>query len=55
MQARAGIAMRAGAPLEIDTVDLDCARAGAVRPLERINEGFALMQRGRSIRSVVVF
>ena len=24
-------------------------------PLERINEGFALMERGESIRSVVVF
>jgi S-(hydroxymethyl)glutathione dehydrogenase/alcohol dehydrogenase len=26
-----------------------------VLPLERINEGFALMERGESIRSVVVY
>jgi len=61
IKTRAAVAWKAGAPLTIEDVQLDGPRAGEVPlithklKLEQINEGFELMKRGESIRSVVEF
>ncbi len=53
MKVKAAVAYKAGAPLVIETVDLEGPKAGEV--LVEINRGFDLMRAGESIRSVVVF
>jgi Zn-dependent alcohol dehydrogenase len=50
MKTKAAVAWAAGKPLA--TVDPLITHKP---PLERINEGFGLMERGESIRSVVVY
>jgi len=44
MKTKAAVAWKSGAPLTIETVDL-----------EDINKGFELMKSGESIRGVVLF
>ncbi len=53
METRAAVALEAGKPLWIETVDLEGPREGEV--LVEINNGFDLMHKGESIRSVVNF
>ena len=64
MKTRAAVAWKAGAPLTIETVDLEGPRAGEIAiddlithrlKLDDINRGFELMKSGESIRSVVVY
>ena len=64
MKTRAAVAWKAGAPLTIETVDLEGPRASEIAiddlithrlKLDDINRGFELMKSGESIRSVVVY
>ena len=64
MKTRAAVAWKAGAPLTIETVDVEGPRAGEIAiddlithrlKLDDINRGFELMKIGESIRSVVVY
>jgi Zn-dependent alcohol dehydrogenase len=62
LDVRAAVAFEAGKKLSIETAQLDGPKEGDdliththTLPLERINEGFDLMARGESIRSVVVY
>ncbi|HLS43146.1 MAG TPA: zinc-binding alcohol dehydrogenase [Paenalcaligenes sp.] len=57
MKTKAAVACKAGVPLTIKEVELQGPHSSGalVRLLDRINEGFDLMKRGESIRSVVVY